>query len=733
MNGKPGNRAQRQIGLILAVAGLACLPALEWNPRRGAMPGVEISEAHGKIPLSFEANRGQADPQVKFIARGNGYTLFLTPGEAVLRLRNSKLGMVRLKLVGAKMSHVEGIEELPGKAHYFLGNDPQKWRTNIPTYARVRCREVYPGIDLVYYGAGQQLEYDLVVASGIDPSVIKLAFDGFQKMALNAQGDLVLLVGGAELIMRKPAVYQDMGTGRRGIASGYVLKDESQVGIQLGDYDASKPLVIDPVLVYSTFLGGSDDDQVSGIAVDEAGNAYLTGRTLSDDFPKRGGYQSVFKGGWDVFVSKVNPAGSAIVYSAYLGGAENDYGYGISVDSIGNAYITGETFSTEFPRMNPLQAVLGSSLNRQPDAFIAKIDSTGSALIYSTYLGGVQLDRAYGIAVDKTGAAYVAGETRSINFPTMNPFQPARLNHCFNDGNAPLNNVNQSEAFVTKLNPAGTSLSYSTYLGGSSMDQARGIVIDEMDNAYIVGSTSSMDFQVSPGAFQPRLAGPGVDVFVAKFSANGRNLLYSTYLGGDGTDEGRGIAVDGLGRAFVTGITRSAGFPTRDAIQHSSCGFSDVFVSKLNSTGTDLIYSTYLGGSGADESNGIAVDASGNAYVIGTTNSGNYPITQGAFKRLLSRDDAGDAFVSILGPTGAFISYSTYLGGNDLDFGNGIAVDRSGHAYVVGATYSPDFHPVTGNAMQQKLKQGLDSFLAKITFESALSPGQIFPRRCVAP
>src|SRR6266480_3153824 len=556
-----------------------------------------LLETYGKLPLSFEANLGQTSSQVKFLSRAQGYTLFLTRhAEAVLVLGKSapkrtpaqpadKLAafvepqreavppaVLRMKLVGAKLTpQVEGVEEFPGKANYIIGNDPKKWRTNVPTYAKVRYHEVYPGVDLVYYGKQRQLEHDFIVAPGADPSSITLGFAGAEKMSLDPRrGALVLSVKGGEVRFEKPRIYQELGGTWREISGGYVLKNANCVGFDVAAYDANKPLVIDPPLVYSTYLGGSGDDLGSAIAVDAAGNAYVTGNTLSSIFPTTAGaFQSAnpSAGNNHAFVTKLNPAGSAPVYSTYLGGDNNDFGQGVAVDAAGNASVTGYTLSSNFPT-TPLafQSVNPSVGNYH--AFVTKLNPAGSAPLYSTYLGGDNNDIGFGIAVGAGGNAYVTGYTMSSNFPTtLLAFQ--------------IVNAGGADVFVTKLNPAGSAPVYSTYLGGSSDDVGYGIAVGAAGDAYVTGITHSTTFPTTPGAFRRANAGSD-DAFVTKLNPAGSGPLYSTYLGGSSDDFGFGIAVDAAGNAYVTGQTNSSIFPTTPgAFQTANAGSYDAFVTKI--------------------------------------------------------------------------------------------------------------------------------------------------------
>ena len=660
---------------------------------------------------------------MKFLSRGIGYSLFLTNDEAVFSLRSSEAktendksthalparqpeefattrAVLRMKLVKANPSaRVIGEEELPGKSNYFIGNDPKKWRSDVPTFGKVKYEGVYPGIDLVYYGNQRELEYDFVINPGADPHGVRFDVRGAKSVSRDKDGDLVLHMGDGELRWHKPFAYQENDGKRREIEVQYVIKHGQQVGFEVASYDSKRPLTIDPRLGYSTYLGGSNTDQGVGIAVDSSGNAYIIGDTNSTDFPTVNPLQASNGGFFNAFVAKLNPAGSALVYSTYLGGSGQDAGLGIAVDTSGNAYITGSTNSTDFPTVNPLQR---ANAGGDGDAFVAKLNPTGSALVYSTYLGGGGQDAGLGIAVDTSGNAYMTGSTSSTDFPTVHPLQPAI------GGTA--------NAFVAKLNPAGSALVYSTYLGGSSSDGGQGIAVDTSGNAYVTGTAVSTDFPtVNP--LQPASGGGGADAFVAKLNPAGSALVYSTYLGGSSIDKGTAIAVDASGNAYVTGSTFSTDFPTVSPLQPAAGGDGDAYVSKLNPTGSALVYSTYLGGSEGDQGFGIAVDAPGNAYVTGSTTSSDFPIVD----QLPTYGGNADAFVAKLNPTGSALVYSTYLGGSGDDQGVGIAVDTSGNAYVTGNTNSPNFP--TMNPLQPAYGGGDgDAFVVQIQSPPILSP-----------
>ncbi len=581
---------------------------------------ASVADHFGRLPLSFEVNKGQFDQPVKFLSRGPGYELFLTANEAVLTLRQPQAdtkirqdSVVRLKMIGANTApQIEGQDELPGKVNYFRGNDPEKWRRNIPTYRKVYYKNVYPGIDVVYYGNQRELEYDFIVAPGVDPKVIKFTVEGADKMRLDQAGNLLLNLRHGEVRLHKPLLYQLTDAGnRREVKGAYVVKG-SEVKFKVQGFDSRKPLVIDPVLSYSTYLGSIGGDFALGIAVDAQGNAYVTGNTTSNSFPTTAGAFKTTSDAGGVFVTKLNSTGSALVYSTFL--ASNSTGRAIAVDASGNAYVTGNTAADDFPTVNGLKT--GSTFG---DAFVTKLNSSGSGLLFSTLLGGTDKEFGNGIAVDGNGNIYVVGETFSADFPKVNPIQS-------NSSPTPF----CGNGFVTKLNPFTPSYVFSTQLGGSECDVANGVALDSSANVYVTGQTNSLDFPTA-NAFQQTFSGfSGFDAFVTKLTTNGV-LAYSTYLGGTRSDTGFGIAVDASSNVYVTGTTTSVDFPTLNPIQATGEDFfGDVFVTKLNSQGSGLVYSTYLGGAKADIGRGIAIDSLGNAYITGSTSSLNFPLTQGA-------------------------------------------------------------------------------------------------------
>jgi hypothetical protein len=699
-----------------------------------AQPDAEtkarVNAAYGQLPLSFEANVGQAAPQVDFISRGSGYTLFLTPREAVLALRTSrKTGggesaatVLRMKFAGSEVEpRAAGQDQLPGKVNYLIGKDRKQWRTEISTYAKVAYQNLYPGVDLVYYGNQRQLEYDFVVHPGIDPNIIALSFEGAERVKVDAQGELVLTASGGEIRQRKPVIYQEVDGVRHEVAGGYKLGDNNTVGFQLADYDASKPLVIDPVLVYSTFLGGVNVDSGSDITVDAAGNAYVSGTTQQiapSTFPTTAGaFDTTHNGLQDAFVTKLNPTGSALVYSTFLGGSDLDSAGGIEVDTAGNAYVAGQTSSPDFPTT---AGAFDTTHNGDRDVYAAKLNPTGSALVYSTFLGGIDADLGADIALDSSGNAYVTGNTVSANFPTT----PGAFD-------TTLNPNERFDAFVTKLNAAGSALIYSTLLGGSSGTSGNAIAVDTAGNAYVTGATSSSDFPTTAGAFDTTY-NTNQDAYVTKFNATGSALVYSTFLGSTANDSASSIDVDASDSAYVTGSTTSSNFPTTaGAFDTTFNGNFDVFVTKLNGTGSAPVYSTFLGDVDFDFAQDIVVDSSGSAYLTGLTSSPNFPTTFDAVDATYNGGLA-DAFVTKLDPSGSALAYSTFLGGSGTgqtsgvadDSGNGIAVDLLGNAYVAGSTRSADF-PTTAGAFDTTFNGVEDAFVAKLSTTVAGVPATL--------
>jgi hypothetical protein len=712
-----------------------------------------IQASYAALPLAFERNEGQTDAQVEYMARGNGYTLFLTANDAVfslhshsassetpaarrgvtLRAKNQAqpkahrdlAAVVRMQLVGGNSSaKVSASNRLPGTSNYFIGNDPSKWRSDVAHYARVSYQDVYPGVNLAYHGAQRQTEFDFVVAPGANPAPIGFHFTGARHVKTDDSGNLVISSTAGDVLLHKPVAYQEQNGARQIVDARFALKADNQVSFELGSYDRSRELVIDPTVTYSTYLGGSAEDEGYGVAFDASGNAYVTGQTSSSDFPSVGGLgPNPNASGFSVFVTKIASSGSSLIYSTYVGGtSEDSSANGIAVDGSGNAYVAGGTTAPDFPTHGAYQGSYGGG----GDAFVFKLSSTGASLTYSTYLGGSGADLALGIAIDSSNNAYVTGSTESSGFPGTST---SAVQSAYGGG---------TDAFVTKLNSTGNSLLYSTYLGGSDLDLGGGIGVDSSTGeAYVVGSTESGTNFPLQSAVQSAFGGGTSDAFVAKLNAGGTALVFSTFLGGGGADAGDGIAVDSTG-AYVVGTTESTNFTTTAGVlQANFGGGTDAFVTKLMPDGSALVYSTYLGGSGFDAGASIAVDSSGIAYVTGQTAS-PFPTvnpTQSA------PGGNNDAFVSEISSTGAQLVFSTYLGGsgnedNGGDYG-AIAVDGPGaNIYVTGNTASTDFptqspFPYSGgdanaggaaDAFAVKYAQG-PSFTVVATTPAAVAPG----------
>jgi hypothetical protein len=723
----------------------------------------EVLASYGRLPLAFEANEGQVNSDVKFLAHSRGYVLLLTATDATLRLRSGakpaglEPSFLRMKLAGtnAKLS-VSGADELPGKTNYFIGKDPAKWHTNVPTYSKVHYSSVYPGVDLLYYGHEGSLEYDFVVSPGADPGAISLAFEGAVPV-IDDHGDLVLKVGQDEVRLRKPVVYQETGEhsgGRRYVDGQYRLTADGQATFLLGSYEKRRALVIDPILTYSTFLGGSSSDGAYGIFVDAAGNAYVTGGTTSADFPVPLGFQTTYGGTnpncteeplfqcGDVFVTKVNPTATAIVWSTYIGGNSSEVGFGISADASG-VYVAGQTSSANFPTT---VGAFQTALSGARGGFVTKLNPTGSALVYSTYLAGSTNDKVHGLAVDSGGNAYVTGATQSDDFPTT-------------PGAFQLGLAGTSNAFVSKLNPTGSALVYSTYLGGNTSDGANSIAIDKSGNAYVTGGTTSTTFPTK-NPIQAAFAGGNIacpathvsicgDAFVSELNPTGTALVFSTYLGGTGEDSGVGIALDPAGNVYVSGGTDSADFPTTAGVVQPAFGggsagcttageaCGDAFLTKINAAKTAIVYSTYLGGSGDDVAGfGLAIDAAGNVHMAGITGpaaSGldNFPTTANAIQPAFAGGTGipncapgfvcGDAFVTKFSLDASSLAYSTYLGGSLDDGAASVVQDTAGNDYVVGVTISSNFpvtpgvfQPTCGTAPLCNDGAGSDAFITKL-------------------
>ncbi len=706
----------------------------------------------------FEANVGQADTAFDFLARGPGYTMGVSAMQAVFRLENPAIGtrhpesgrvnddatratdaalaagpttmlglglptpslypprQVSMHMVGADPDAVAtGVDPLITKLNYYLGNDSNEWHAGVPTFARVHYDDVYPGIDMVYYDATENpasaangLEYDFVVAPGADPDQIQLRFSGADSVTVDPSGELAVRVGDAELRQSAPYIYQDMAGVRQDISGQFHVEEGTAspdvvVTFAVNPYDMSRPLVIDPVLMhYSTYLGGNNTDYGYDVAVDNAGSAYVVGFTFSSNFPVVNPVQNYASEG-DAFVAKFTPDGTALEYATWLGGTPScdtlgeDMALGITVDDLENAYVVGRAGSCNFPIFNAFQPIFGDGPS---DAFIVKLKPAG-ALSYSSYLGGQGYDFGNAVAIDGEGVAYVVGTTSSDNFPTVNPIQSTYAG-------------GGRDFMVAKVSRDGTTLLYSTFLGGLFADgdqtDAGGIALDPFGNICVTGFTDSYNFPTY-NAFQATKNGY-TEAFVTKLTPDGSAFVFSTFLGGEGdfTDKGTGIATDAAGDVYVTGYTSSPDFPLVNPFQAQEDPGWTGFVTKFAADGSELIYSTYIGGNSNDLPQSLAVDSAGAAYVIGFTRSTDFPMK---LPFQATNGGALDTFLAKLTPDGTGLIFSSYLGGFDDDTAQGSELDAKGNIYLTGTTLSPDF-PLK-KPLQATLKGPKDVFVAKLS------------------
>ena len=724
----------------------SAFPSHAGRPAAAPANTARLTATFARLPLRFEANRGQTDARVKFLARGAGYTLFLTANEAVLSLagnaeckvRSAKCGVgryscgsqeeesfgntqrptpntqhatrntqhaIRMRLVGSNSApRVAGGSVLAGRSNYFIGSDPRKWRTDVPAYAQVRYQGVYPHTDMVYYGSQGRLEYDFVLHPGADPKRISLAFDGADRVAVDAAGNLVLHAGDRQVRFRKPVVHQEIAGRRTPVAGGYTLAPSRKpgtspsVGFRVAAYDRARPLVVDPVLEYATYLGGTDD-ALHSLAVDGTGAAYVAGHTSSTDFPATpGALETTYFGGpEDAFVAKIAPDGGALQYATYLGGSEAEDARALAVDATGAACVAGCTLSTDLP-------TTARSLRRTPpggsEGFIARIRPDGGGLEYATYVGGSSWDSVDALAVGATGDVSVAGYTSSVDFPAT----PGALD------------LGDVGAFVARLSPDGSSIAYAAHLGDTASQMGPALAVDAAGAAYLCGWVSGADlgihnaFAATSGAFDTTYGG-GMDGWVAKVRPDGSALEYAAFLGGSADDIPHAIAVDACGAAYVAGSTLSADFPVTPTAFGRSVSIlsSGAFVVKVSPDGRSLRYAGSLGGSVGQEAYALALDQTGAACVAGTTNSDDFPTTPDALARSICGRQ--DAFVARIRPDGSALDYATYLGGSGYEIAFGLAVDPAGCIYVAGHTASEDF-PTTPNAFDRTL-DGRPMFIAK--------------------
>lgn len=717
-------RKRYWLGAILAFALMAS--GLYYFPSH--KPEVNENESFAaqmlKLPLFFEKNEGQTYENIKYLTRGTGYSFYFTPQEIVMVLQDENLSpsILKMSFIGANPKPtIEGIEEGKSRSNYFIGKDSQNWKTNIPHFAKIAYQELYSGIDAIFYGNGEEFEYDLCIAPGTNPQKARFHIDGADQLFTDVEGNLHIVAKGAqELLMHKPFVYQKIDEKLVTVSGEFVLLAQNQVGFSIGSYDMSKELVIDPVLAYSTFLGGSGHDSMRGVAVDNSGSVYVTGQTTSSNFPVTPGVaQPKLERGQYVLISKIDPSKgdkSSLIYSTYLGGHGNEYAGGIAVDVNGNIFVSGQTDSSDFPvTPGALKTILETGAK---NAFVTKLNSTGSELIYSTYLGGSNVDWSNNLDIDSSGKAYVTGVSVSDDFPTtLNAFQPSKPSNA------------KVTSYISVLDESGSNLIYSTYLGAigtlGEETEAYGydIAIDREGFAYVTGLVVGSQFPTSVDAFKANFQGSG-NAFVTKINpyanTGAESLIYSTLLGGASFDIGRAIAVDENGHAYLTGSTLSEDFPTTagafQASKPSPIGKSSAFITKLDPQGSGLIYSTFLGGNNHTNGHSIVINKWGAAHITGDSTASNFPITNQALQKTLGGELASNGYVAKLNPDGTSLKYSSYLGGSGQDIGYGIALNPLGHVFVVGQTNSDNF-PITNNAFQT-LTDGqsiVNGFVTKLT------------------
>ncbi|HVP90035.1 MAG TPA: SBBP repeat-containing protein [Terriglobales bacterium] len=684
--------------LVLAVAAAPRTPAA--TPAAIARPALRLSADPGRMPLTFIANRGQADARVDYYVAGRDEALFFTAGGVAIALRHWDL---RLDFVGANAGvRPEGEEEAETVFSFFRGR-PEDWRTGVPSYGRLIYRDLWPGVDLVYSGTADRLKYDLIVRPGADPSSIRLAYRGASDVSVDADGRLRVATPAGGFHDEQPVAYQVRGGERVAVPAAFRLEDGGRggartaalsdpearsfgYGFEVGDYDRSLPLVLDPAtVVYCGYIGSSADDRGAAVAVDASGNAYITGSAGYYDFPVTVGPDLSFNstaGGTNAFVAKVNAAGTGFAYCGFIGGSASDAGTGIAVDASGNAYVAGWTTSQDFPAVVGPGLATHGNIGQYSDAFVAKVSADGTSLAYCGFIGGTAADRANGIAVDASGNAYIAGWTESADLAVA--------------GGPDLSYNGNRDAFVAKVNAAGTALVYCGYVGGQAEDAATAIAVDGSGNAYVTGYTDSFPTEHFPVTVGPSLTYGGArDAFVAKVNAAGTALVYCGYIGGTDADVGNGIAVDPSGEAYVVGSTDSHfQFPVTVGPGLVHRDGTDAFVAEVNAAGTALVYCGFIGGSGADLGNAIAVDGAGIAYITGSTDSASdFPVSGGPY---LVEAGAKDAFIATVSATGDRLLYSGFLGGSLDEEGAGIAADGAGNIYVAGTTLSANFPVAVG-------------------------------------
>jgi hypothetical protein len=696
------------LGLVVASATAVTATVL----RRPVAPAAATPahDALATLPIFFEPADGG------FVSHGPGYSLALSPAGAVVGVNGGSFALHPAGPLANPTAELVAADPLGATVTRITGNDPSQWRTGAPTYGRVAARQVWPGVDMVWHGDQRRLEHDMVVAPGTDPAVVALEVDGARTVTLDAAGDLVLDLdpNGSTARLAKPVLYQEVAGARRPVQGAFNLLGPSRVGFTVGAYDRSLPLVIDPTLQTSTVLGGAGPDAGYAISVDTQGNTYVAGTTESGDFPTSAPLQTALSGAAgvpsaDVFVSKISPDGAKLIWSTYLGGGGRDTGFSVVAAGDGTVYVSGVTESPDFPVARGAQTTYGGGTS---DGFVARIAANGTGIEWSSFLGGGGTDRARGLAIDSTGNAYLTGSTNSDNFPSVNPQQPGPFR------------PEDLDAFVAKFPAGGTPLTFSTRLGGGNDDRGLAIAVDPQGAVYVTGDTLSPGFptvrpiQASSGGSAGGVAGAFADAFVAKYNPTGTALVYSTFLGGSDFDQGTAIAVDAQGAAYVAGNTNSPNFPTTGPLQATKSNDPDAFVTKIDPPGGAFVYSTYLGGNGADGANAIAVDRAGSAHVVGTTGSANFVSNKAT---QLAKGGGDDAFVVKLDSTGRGPLFASFLGGRDTDAGMGVALTSQGVVRVLGLTASADF-PSVKPVQGAKPPASGDAFVASLELVDAAAP-----------
>lgn len=716
-------RSGLALSVLAGISSLALLsaapPTAEHGPPRGRREPLSTAAAP-RLPILFVENQGQAGTGVHYLAQTGRSALSLRSGGAEVALQDAtshRASRVRMRLQGADpRARLQGEAQAAARISDYRGSDPSRWVTAARTHTRVRNAGVYPGVDLVYYGSrpatGEALEYDFVVQPGADPGQIAMAFSGAEEVRLDDAGDLRLTTPAGELRQHRPVAYQEVGGARREVDAAYRLTregEETTVRLALGAYDPALPLVVDPVLSFSTYYGGSGAEDATATAIDASGNLWIAGQTNSPNLTTTAG--PIGPGGsFDVFVAKFDPVGSQLLFAAYLGGTGDDTVSGMAIDSAGRICLSGSTASGDFPILNGYQPAFAGA----DDGFVLRLNSTGT-LNYATYLGGSGDDLAYGIAVDGADNLYLCGVTNSANFPVASALQGTLKG--------------SSDCFVTCLAETGTVLLYSTYLGGTGnvLERAQGIAVDAGANAYVTGFTSATDFPRFNAAQVIYGGGPG-DAFVSKIAPDGASLLYSTYVGGSGDEYASSISVDSEGRACITGSTDSTNLPLAHPLIGTAPGSQDVFVTKLNSIGSAFIYSTYLGGSHVDFAHTVRQDSLGYAYVAGRTYSSDFPLVGSLFAAPSGGSPRG--FLTRLDPSGEQTTFSTTLGGSNGDAIEALALreatnGQANEVVVTGGARSADFplvNPTQATYGGGTIVAAGDAFVSRIVFPAPSAP-----------